>query len=207
LLVVSFNKLNFCFWLQQNMAAAEWRVVADNDYYEVSNHGDVRNRATQRVLVPAPNQEGYLHVSLYRDGQKSTRRIHKMVATAFLGDSEGREIDHVDRNQTNNHISNLRYTTRSQNNLNRASHKGHQYGFVDELPGDAIVVEQYGIHHFENLHYCNGTFYLFNELQYRVLIELTPSNQPNQRYVIAKDPEGRNVKISIAKYRAMINDL
>ncbi len=33
------------------------------------------------------------------------------------------EIDHIDRDKTNNHISNLRFTTRSENNRNKSKYQ------------------------------------------------------------------------------------
>ena len=46
--------------------------------------------------------------------------IHKVVAECWLGKKpEGYEIDHIDRNSLNNHWTNLRYVTRSEQMKNR----------------------------------------------------------------------------------------
>ena len=54
-------------------------------------------------------------------GAKTIRvPIHKVVAECWLGDKpDGYEVDHIDRNSHNNHYSNLRYVTRSEQMKNR----------------------------------------------------------------------------------------
>jgi hypothetical protein len=186
--------------------AEEWRIVAEFDDYEVSNTGQVRNRGmgrgTGRVLRPQLGSNGYYHVEM----RGQTLSIHKLVATAFLGDSEGRCVDHKDRNQLNNHVSNLRYASVSQNSSNRRSHKGHAYEYIDTLPDGAIAVEEYGRYRFENVYYHDGAFYAFNGVSYRRLY-LRHDAKQDTYYVSVRNTLGAWTVISLAKYRRMINDL
>ena len=181
----------------------EWRIVAGYDNYEVSNRGQVRNRRTRHVLVPQNSrQTGYLRVYL---GRGHTKLIHQLVATAFIGDSEGSEVDHKNRDKHNNRASNLWYRTRAQNQLNKTGYGDHIFEYVDTLPEDAIVFDRYGNHEFENYYYHDGTFYFFNGLQYRVLSILTSTN--GSHVVWMRDTTGRTSSINIAKYRRLIDDL
>ena len=70
------------------------------------------NIRTFRVLRPGINSSGYLGVVLSSNVEVSNKRIHRLVAEAFILNLAGLPcIDHKDRNSLNNHISNLEWTT------------------------------------------------------------------------------------------------
>ena len=88
--------------------------------YQVSTFGNVKNITTGRILKPQTSR-GYLHVVLYDNDKKSTKLIHKLVASAFLENTEDKRfIDHINRDTLNNHMSNLRYATDSENQQNKS---------------------------------------------------------------------------------------
>jgi hypothetical protein len=92
----------------------EWRIVEGFTKYEVSNMGNVRRDG--KVLKSCINSHGYLIVGFY----KHTRKIHRLVALAFIPNLENKpEIDHIDRNKLNNTVENLRWATHGENSLNR----------------------------------------------------------------------------------------
>jgi hypothetical protein len=123
--------------VEQIEVVEEWRVIAGYDNYSVSNLGRVRNDTTQRILRPSVGSSRYYQVVLCNQGAKSTKYVHKLVATAFLGDSEGRECNHRDINRLNNNLSNLEYCSRSENQQNRSSYRGRVSEYVNELSPDA----------------------------------------------------------------------
>jgi hypothetical protein len=182
----------------------EWRKISGHDNYEVSNCGNVRNIKTGRILKPWLDTPGYLQVQLSGNGNPKIR-IHKLVATAFLGDSGGKTVDHKDRNKLNNNVDNLRYVSQSENNKNQSSVKGVVQEYVKELPADAIVVEEYGTHHFENLYYHDCNFYFFNGVEYR---KLTHIRSVGGSYCVrAWTIDDERVSIYLAKYRREIGEI
>lgn len=61
------------------------------------------------------NGRGYKTIMLY----KSRRYIHRLIAETFIGEiPPNMEIDHIDRNPSNNALNNLRIVTDTANKLN-----------------------------------------------------------------------------------------
>ena len=99
--------------------------------YQVSNFGNVKNVKTCRILKPGTCTGGYFIVSLRDGGEISTKKIHKLVANAFLENPEEKKcVDHKDRDKTNNHVSNLRYATSTENNQNASMQSNNTSGVI-----------------------------------------------------------------------------
>ncbi len=100
----------------------EWRQIEGkgNGNYEVSNLGNIRNKKTGRILRQYLNSTKYPHIDLSYDKHL---KVHQLVASAFIPNPENKAfIDHIDRNKTNNNISNLRWATHQENMRNRISY-------------------------------------------------------------------------------------
>ena len=67
-------------------------------------------------LRPRRIGAGYLAISSKDRGVKRTFYLHRLVAEAFLGKpADSNEVNHLDGDKSNNHVSNLEWTTHSQN--------------------------------------------------------------------------------------------
>ena len=121
----------------------EWKsVVGYEGFYEVSNFGNVRSldrvvkwkksemRVAGSLLTPHLRPDEYLSVNLCKSGERSCMLVHCIVGQAFLGPSpDGQtEIDHIDRNRSNNRLENLRWADRSINMLNSGLRKDNKLG-------------------------------------------------------------------------------
>lgn len=94
----------------------EWRVVPNWPRYEVSEYGDVRTIATQRIRRTVLHR-GYKAIILFDTGRNGSLHIAWIVAAAFIGPRpKGYTVNHIDGNKRNNHYSNLEYCTVEENN-------------------------------------------------------------------------------------------
>ena len=109
----------------------EWADVKDYEgLYQVSNFGRVKRVTTGRILKDSKTTYGYLKVNLYKNSVMSTKKIHRLVAEAFIPNPENKpQVNHIDENKTNNMLSNLEWIT-NKDNLN--------HGTRNERAGKAI---------------------------------------------------------------------
>jgi len=125
-----------------NATHEEWRpVVGYEATHEVSSHGRVRTLglvkrlSTGRVCHYKPRickqnvkAHGHRSVRLYKSGSGSNKLVHRLVLEAFVGPCpEGMQGCHNDGDCTNNHVSNLRWDTPLENNLDKIRHGVHHY--------------------------------------------------------------------------------
>lgn len=111
-----------------------WKpVLGYEGYYEVSNLGRVRSVPRTRAVKNryggtnlrtdkgcdvslVDHGNGYLYVTLNKDGRKVNHFAHRLVALAFCdGYNEGLVVDHIDKNRRNNHCDNLEWVTQRVN--------------------------------------------------------------------------------------------
>ena len=98
--------------------------------YQISNFGNCKIVSTGQVLKPGTNREGYLFIGLTNNGDRSTIKIHRLVANAFIENPESKLIvDHINHDKKNNMISNLRWATKTENNQNKSIMKNNTSGY------------------------------------------------------------------------------
>jgi hypothetical protein len=102
----------------------EWRRVVAYPSYDVSNLGRVRRVAggcgavVGKLLRVKPHKDsGYLITKLTEGSRTSTRKVHVLVAEAFLPPrpSLQHEVNHIDFDRRNPRASNLEWLTRKEN--------------------------------------------------------------------------------------------
>ena len=127
----------------------EWRpVVGFEGLYEVSSYGQVRSldrwvdqaagpRRTiarrfypGRLLSPNTVGNGYLQVSLCRDGRATYRKVYQLVCEAFHGPKPDHctQVRHLDGDTFNNYYRNVIWGTVTENEEDKKIHGRHQRG-------------------------------------------------------------------------------
>ena len=104
----------------------EFRKIKSLDFlYEINENGtifrNVKSKKQNKIKLDKHHSKYGYYVTFCRFKGKPTRiMIHRVVAECWHGECpKGYEVDHIDRNSHNNHYSNLRYVTKSQQMKNR----------------------------------------------------------------------------------------
>ncbi len=96
-----------------------YKPIEGYENYEISNFGNLKNIKTNTMKLPSLDTHGYKIIMLYKNNKGLKKYIHRLVGQTFIENPENKTcIDHIDRNKTNNHVSNLRWATSSENNMN-----------------------------------------------------------------------------------------
>lgn len=90
----------------------EKREIPGFPGYYATPTGQIWSGKRKIFLAQRPDKDGYLRVNLSVGGRLYTRFVHRLVALAYIPLVSGKEqIDHIDRDKTNNNVSNLRWVT------------------------------------------------------------------------------------------------
>lgn len=90
-------------------------VVGYEGLYDVADDGRVFRRDGVELLGNI-NSYGYHVVGLTKNGQRKTRKIHRLVAMALIPNPDNYGcVNHIDGNKQNNNVSNLEWYTKGYN--------------------------------------------------------------------------------------------
>ena len=118
----------------------QWKDIKGYEgRYQASNLGRIRslNRSVincrgrkqiikEKVLKPENVFDGYERVCLCRNGKPKHHRVATLVYEAFNGPvPEGKELDHINGERTDNRLENLRVVSHLENCWNPITRKRH----------------------------------------------------------------------------------
>lgn len=123
----------------------KWKDIDGHPNHQVSDRGRVMNKKTGRIMKQFKAHNGYMQTQI----DKKSERIHRMVASAFLGGNHpDMDVNHIDSNKENNCASNLEWCTRSQNichsfaNGTRTSNLNNEF----RRKGNRVMADRTGRH-------------------------------------------------------------
>lgn len=100
-------------------------IQTDKLFYYISNLGNVKSvhkiNNTEKLLKPTLRKDGYYIIEI---GYKQCL-VAKLMGETFLAkrESPSHTIDHIDRNPSNNHLSNLRWASKSEQSQNTSTYR------------------------------------------------------------------------------------
>lgn len=126
-----------------------WKPVQNyEELYEVSNLGSVKSlerlahtqqtekkahKIKERILKPGVNNQGYLTVSLSKQGKRKTFKIYRLVSEAFLGTKPKNYVTrHGAKGSQDNSVTNLSYGTYQDNERDKIRDKSSNHKFSEK---------------------------------------------------------------------------
>lgn len=153
----------------QDLDGELWKDIEEFEDYQVSNLGRIKRKSywcavgscvphqkPDRILKPFYSESKefddniYLLCKLYKFGgtKKFTKKIHRLVAEAFVPNPENKpEVNHDDGNKKNNRWDNLVWATHSEN-VQHGYDNGLNFGAEGKVPcaqlsPDGFLIEEF----------------------------------------------------------------
>ena len=103
--------------------------IVGYENYLIYEDGKVWSKYVKRYLKESKDGNGYLKVDLWKDSNKKTHLIHRLLALHYIDNHDNKpEVDHENGIRTDNRIENLRWVTHSENNQNKGVQKNNKLG-------------------------------------------------------------------------------
>jgi len=124
-----------------------WKKIANFDNYYVSNLGNLKNIKDRRLkksgldyilLNQNNNNNGYLQIRISKDGKDYCFSAHRIIAETFIDNPDNLpQVNHIDKNKSNNNILNLEWYSAIYNN--QSINKNRNIGSVYKGKGTFVA--------------------------------------------------------------------
>ena len=103
--------------------------------YKINSHGKILSLLTDQYVTTSVDSKGYLIVRLYKDGHYKVKRVHILTAETFIPNPQNLPVvNHIDGNKQNPDVTNLEWTTFSENTLH-----AHRTGLITKTNNQKVV--------------------------------------------------------------------
>lgn len=115
----------------------EWKDIAGYEgKYQISTNGQVKaldfnHTGHEKLMKLSFGTKGYLQICLTKNNRRTTKKVHRLVAEAFIPNPNCLPaVNHIDENKHNNSVENLEWCTFEYNT---------RYGTRAERCGKPVV--------------------------------------------------------------------
>lgn len=101
-----------------------WKDIEGYEgFYQVSNLGRIKSiggwcgaaKRKEKIRATSLTKDGYVKVRLLYKGKDKTERVHRLVAQAFIPNTDNKDtVNHIDGNKQNNNVDNLEWVNRHE---------------------------------------------------------------------------------------------
>ena len=149
--------------------------------YTIADDGTIYNKKG-KIVKYRVSSRGYHRVNLSNGKEIKTHRVHRLVAITYIPtEDKSLEVDHIDGNKNNNHVSNLRWCTGKEN-------VGYHYEMYPEKKSSKPVPRT--AEEMEVLYAEKGTTIVVNSITYRSVTSaanMIATNEGKQLDTIRKE--------------------
>lgn len=106
-----------------------WKNIPGYSGYKASNTGLIKSLSryvthprggqrlvNERVMKNQKGTNGYFIVGISKNGKVTSKTVHRLIALSFISNPNNKkEVNHKDGNKKNNFVSNLEWTSVSEN--------------------------------------------------------------------------------------------
>lgn len=102
------------------------KIIPNFPNYAITECGNIWSDLSFKVLKPGLSH-GHFKVILCKNKKRYNRYVHRLVLETFVGPCPPKmECRHLDGNPQNNNLENLRWDTRSKNQIDAVKHGTHR---------------------------------------------------------------------------------
>ena len=184
----------------------------ENDFEILNQYPfTIRKKSNHRVVSEYIESNGYFRLRLNQNKYLK----HVLVAKQFITNDDPEhktQVDHINHDRSDYHLSNLRWVSPTENQQNKSSHLSIKYEFVDDIPDEAMIIDFYETKTERREFEENKYYYYFDESNnedkfyakitdniYKILHINT--NKSGNEFVSLRDVENKTVGVYINRFK------
>jgi hypothetical protein len=163
--------------------------IYEYKHYFIDEFGNVFNSSLKKLKSAKNKNNGYIQIILQNGVQGLKPKnfyIHRLVALTYIENINNYpQINHIDFNKSNNHISNLEWCTGKQNIQHKIFNQEFERLKFDNINSNRKLVEK-GVNHYriyKNISYVNELWDCSSTISYEILRLNTV--RTNSRYYLS----------------------